>query len=122
MHAKIEEITNEKEWDRCLAFYKYDSKTKAFDSILNHPIDGEAAIPVMDNNHEKVIFTGPDGRVFWVAGSEKNELNIYKQGDAEHSTYEIDKESLFFHYWTKGNTYCRSWRCVPTMLPTLKIL
>ena len=77
----------------------------------------KAHLPILDNNEEWAIFSGPEGLMWWISGTDKDEFNIYKQGEPSHETFHINTDSLLHKYWAGENLYLDCWFTVPVQLP-----
>ena len=77
----------------------------------------EAHLPKLDDNYEWPIFPGSDGSIFWISGTNKDELNIYKQGYTSHEMFLISTDSWLHKYWAGGNVYLDCTYSVPVQLP-----
>lgn len=53
--------------------------------------------------YERTLFAGPDSQLFWVSGTDAEQLNIYSYNLDKHETFALSNESALHAYWTEQN-------------------
>ena len=100
--AQLEECkATEKDWHENLNLYKYNPKTGGTDITKVLAVLNVYKTVNYEGFYERTLFAGPDSQLFWVSGSNAEELNIYSYNLETHEKFSLSNESALHAYWTE---------------------